>query len=42
MWNVIAKYLIKAAVWCVKHPDEVNTIVTDVVAAKKAIAAAKS
>lgn len=31
MWNWLAKVLVKAAAWCVGHPDKVVGVVTAVV-----------
>jgi hypothetical protein len=37
MWDTIAKYAVKLALWAVKHPDDVKKIVDTVHEAKKAI-----
>lgn len=35
MWKSIARKLVKLAIWCAGHPDEIASIVTAVKAAKK-------
>lgn len=37
MWATIAKYLAKALVWAVQHPDTVRTVVEDAIKAKEAL-----
>jgi hypothetical protein len=37
MWNLIAKYAVRIAMWAVEHPDKVKDIVDTVVAAKSEV-----
>lgn len=34
MWGAIAKGLVKLALWCVEHPQVLDTVVTQVIATK--------
>lgn len=35
MWKGIGKLLVKAAIWCIGHPDEVVKVVETIKAVKK-------